>query len=278
MSEAKPVPIRRNFTIFGAVAVGVGLVGFLIGISEPVEPVSRMTVERPHVPTTVRFAPSYYVIEATANFDWKSDFSMLKQNSPGLFDPVHRTAEMKNDALIDRLRTRAFDGAPPVVPHPIQQQTYSNCLVCHAEGMKLGDRIASKVSHPHYASCTQCHVEAVTDFPFAESFIAQEIPDNKFEGKLRAGAGDRLSPGAPPTIPHTMQMRSDCMSCHGLVARPGLRTTHPWLKNCVQCHASSAAQDWHPGFALGVSAMTPQLSASASPESASSSGQPGAQQ
>lgn len=264
--QPPPVGFTRNLTIIGAIAAGVGLVGFLIGISGPVEPARAAAVKLPHIPTTVRVAPSYSNIEAVANLDWQNEYSSLKQDRPGLFDPVHRTTEMKNAALLDRLRTRAFDGAPPVVPHSIQQQTYANCLVCHAEGMKLGDRIAAKISHPHYANCTQCHVEGEANLPFAERFTAHNRPINEFVGQRRAGAGDRIYPGAPPTIPHSTHMRTDCMSCHGLLARPGLRTTHPWLQNCVQCHASSTEQDWPPGVAQYDLTMSQQPSASTARE------------
>ena len=66
---------------------------------------------------------------------------------------------------------------------------------------------------------------------------------NTFVGWQRSGPGTRALAGSPPTIPHTTWLREDCESCHGLIARPGLRTTHPWLTNCVQCHAMSAELD-----------------------------------
>ena len=69
---------------------------------------------------------------------------------------------------------------------------------------------------------------------------------NTFAGILRAGPGLRAMPHAPPTIPHTLQLRTDCLSCHGLIARPGLRTTHPWLQNCVQCHVTTTDRDTVP--------------------------------
>jgi cytochrome c-type protein NapB len=67
--------------------------------------------------------------------------------------------------------------------------------------------------------------------------------ETAFVGVYRAGPGERANPGAPPTIPHHTWMRENCNSCHGLVTRPGTRTTHPWLTNCTQCHAPSAAHD-----------------------------------
>jgi cytochrome c-type protein NapB len=95
------------------------------------------------------------------------------------------------------------------------------------------------MSHSHLSNCTQCHIESSrSDLPFAAEF-----PETGFVGVYRAGPGERASPGAPPTIPHHTWMRENCTSCHGLVTRSGTRTTHPWLTNCAQCHAPSAALD-----------------------------------
>ena len=238
----------REWTLVGVAAIGLAMAGFLSGIGEPVSPARPINAPRP-VTESAPTAPSYRELpdhSTGVNSAWSSEFSRLKQERPDLFDPVQRTPDMKQAALVDRLRTRAFDGAPPVVPHPVREQAYANCLVCHGEGMRLGERVAVPVSHPRFSNCTQCHVESAGRFPFELQQVAVE---NDFSGRLRAGAGSRAAPGAPPTIPHTTHLRADCLSCHGLVARPGLRTTHPWLQNCVQCHAPGAELDQHPGIA-----------------------------
>ena len=235
-----PVKLSHSMTIFGAIAVGIGLVGFLVGIAQPVVP-TRATHHVAALPTeSIRLAPSYREINSAAvgpNQSWTSSFTSLKQTRPDLLAPVIRTPAMKDAALRDRLRTRAFDGAPPVVPHRVEHQSAQSCLVCHRDGMQLGSQIATKISHPHFANCLGCHVEQAGSLPIA---VNAETPANLFAGLLRAGPGIRAMPGAPPSIPHTTHLRGDCMSCHGLIARPGLRTTHPWLTNCVQCHASPA--------------------------------------
>ncbi|MBL8827268.1 MAG: nitrate reductase cytochrome c-type subunit [Planctomycetaceae bacterium] len=227
----------RSVTIFGAVAVGVGLVGFLVGIAEPVQ-ATRAALPATREVISAEPAPSYREINSPVvgpNAGWSSPLSSLKQDRPELFAQVVRTPEMKEAALRDRLRTRAFDEAPPVIPHRVEHQSANTCLVCHGEGLKLGEKIATKVSHPHFANCLQCHVEQVGTAPTSTVDINPTIA-NEFVGIQRSGPGSRAMPGAPPTIPHTTHLRNDCLSCHGLVARPGLRTTHPWLSNCVQCH------------------------------------------
>ena len=235
-----PVNVARSMTIFGAIAIGIGLVGFLVGIAEPVVPTRAAQRVSPLPTESIRLTPSYREINSTAvgpNQSWTSSLASLKQTRPDLLAPVVRTPAMKDAALRDRLRTRAFDGAPPVVPHRVEHQSAQSCLVCHRDGMQLGNQIATKISHPHFANCLGCHVEQAGSLPLV---INAEAPANLFAGLLRAGPGTRAMPGAPPSIPHTTHLRGDCMSCHGLIARPGLRTTHPWLQNCVQCHASPA--------------------------------------
>jgi nitrate reductase (cytochrome), electron transfer subunit len=240
-SDRTPFAANRTATVLGAVALGLGFVGYWLGMNHRAEVQRASTKPTKVASVALAPAPRYHemtAIKAGANREWISTFADLKQQTPKLFDPVIRTPEMKQAALVDRLRTRAFDGAPPAIPHPIEQQSAATCLVCHAQGMKLGEKIATRVSHPHYSSCTQCHVETVNGSPIQTAEVGVTEIKNEFAGVLRSGPGSRAMPGAPPMIPHSLHLRNDCLSCHGLVARPGLRTTHPWLHNCVQCHVS----------------------------------------
>lgn len=229
-----PARLRRFIPLLAVVGIGVAVVGFVTGIREP------RRAERGAVPAAARVgdvsAAVNYSELATAkigpNANWEQTLAQLKYDRPGIFDPVTRTEEMKLAALADRARNRAYDGAPPTIPHPVEAQSAASCLACHGEGLKVGDKIASRISHATMTNCTQCHVEQAP------------VPvENAFVGAYRAGPGGRASPGAPPTIPHHTWMRESCASCHGLVARSGTRTTHPWLTNCTQCHAPSAALD-----------------------------------
>ncbi len=230
--NALPPARVRWYTALFAVTIGVALFGFLKGIREPGQDERTRPVES--VPAVGVPSAVAYTEMPTArlgpNAHRQQSLADLMFDKPGIFDPVVRTEEMKLSALADRARNRAYDGAPPTIPHPVEAQSAAACLACHGEGVKIGERFASKLSHPHYSNCTQCHVEQ-----------AQVPVENSFVGIYRAGPGERASPGAPPTIPHHTWMRENCVSCHGLVTRPGLRTTHPWLTNCTQCHAPSAA-------------------------------------
>jgi len=233
----------RSISLFGTFVVGFALVGFLLGIMErdapATTPSSHAADHQAAASHKVPSAVSYSNMHASTfspNTDWSSKLQSLKIDRPSVFEPVVRTQEMKLAAIADRAINRAFDGAPPVIPHKVEQQSAASCLACHGEGMKLGDRVATRLSHEHFSSCTQCHVEASSSGPFETRADAP----NDFAGLYRSGPGNRAYPSAPPTIPHATFLREDCMSCHGTLTRAGLRTTHPWLSNCTQCHAPSA--------------------------------------
>lgn len=245
-SKSQPAAtMPRSLSLFGAIVIGVALVGFLQGIAEndttaaPTVPLrNRVISDADNISAAASYS-TMHSAEFSQNAHWSGHLRDLKYDHPSRQTPVKRTTEMKLAAIADRARNRAFDGAPPVIPHRIEQQSAASCLACHGEGMKLGDRIAVKVSHAHYSSCTQCHVESAASGPFAPV----QTEENSFAGLYRSGPGDRAFPNAPPTIPHTTWLREDCMSCHGTIARPGLRTTHPWFSACTQCHAPSSELD-----------------------------------
>ncbi len=54
------------------------------------------------------------------------------------------TVADKNFALAARALNRAFNGAPPTVPHPVDQISTQSCLACHGEGFNTSTLRASK--------------------------------------------------------------------------------------------------------------------------------------
>lgn len=240
----RPFILQRYLLLFIVLTLAITLVGFLRGIKEPpplsaYSPTTDPAQSDHQYPAAVKYA-DMAESRQQAFASQNSYLKDLKSPTPGPFDPVIHTEETKLLALLDRSKVRAYDSAPPVIPHGIDQMKTSHCLACHEQGILVGDRIATKVSHAHFTNCTQCHVEQDRkQTPWTTTVLAE----NNFSGTGRAGPGTRAWPGAPPTIPHTTWMRQDCTSCHGLIARSGLRTTHPWLTNCTQCHAPSAQLD-----------------------------------
>ncbi|NNF07739.1 MAG: hypothetical protein HKN21_13330, partial [Candidatus Eisenbacteria bacterium] len=144
-------------------------------------------------------------------------------------------------ASADRADRRAYDGAPPVIPHESFKMA---CRECHgSEGIYIQDLGYSPPS-PHEMTsgmsaesrCQQCHVFQNTTASFKPT---------TFEGLAQdLGSGSRFWEGSPPTIPHQVFMRENCAACHsGPAAREEIRTTHPERERCQQCHVPQASQN-----------------------------------
>lgn len=58
---------------------------------------------------------------------------------------------------VPSLDNRAYEGAPPTVPHTVTQRTL-DCAACHTTGLVVAGRVAPPMPHDPYPSCTQCHV------------------------------------------------------------------------------------------------------------------------
>ncbi len=149
----------------------------------------------------------------------------------------------KSRVLMDRQKRRAYDGAPPKIPHATTE-TYakplgSECTTCHTNGGYVKDyqAFAPVTPHPNWSNCRQCHVPMQTSDLFHF---------NKFEGisqnELKPKGLTAFLPGGPPPIPHAVGFRGSCLSCHaGAAAIARIRTTHPDRINCRQCHVPSNA-------------------------------------
>ena len=190
----------------------------------------------------------------------------------GMYARVSRAAEYASmPTEPNRRRTlavyyarRAYPGAPPVIPHPVdEREAFGNaCLSCHGGGgwAPRFEAYAPVTPHPEMISCRQCHVPMT---PGGEGKVAASGADGRAANLSRSGGTrgteavrDSVSdwqtitpprlhggamPGSPPPIPHALQMRENCRACHagpGAVAE--LRTTHPERVTCRQCHALGA--------------------------------------
>ena len=124
---------------------------------------------------------------------------------------------------------RAYDGAPPVIPHAVRALQRQDCLACHAEGMDLGEGVlAPRTPHPEQTQCAQCHVE--------QPGRGDGLAANRFAGWREPERGTRSYDGAPPTVPHALHTRGHCLGCHGELGGSPIRTPHPDRVNCRQCH------------------------------------------
>lgn len=157
---------------------------------------------------------------------------------------------------------RAFPGAPPRIPHPLTAEEFRTvaCKTCHERGgySKRFTAYVPLTPHPERGLCLQCHVGV-------DSVIGAAAPDpnpnarcrmcHATGGTARAAASTTwpttvwpaLPPVTPdedpPPIPHDLQFRENCLTCHaGPAAVEETRTKHPELANCRQCHLAAAIE------------------------------------
>jgi nitrate reductase (cytochrome), electron transfer subunit len=154
---------------------------------------------------------------------------------------------------------RAYEGAPPRIPHPLSADEFRTdaCRTCHERG-GYSVRFSAYVPltpHPDRGICLQCHVGVDSVMGTADP---RENPNSRCRlchgpsgGPPRADFSltwattvwpqlARLTPGQdPPPIPHDLPFRENCLTCHaGPAAVAEIRTTHPERANCRQCHVA----------------------------------------
>jgi cytochrome c-type protein NapB len=249
----------RLSTLFLSGVIAVAVLGFFVGLADGVprpngqdEPYGQeaLSLRDPHqgsiaaqdaklIPAITYAEISHAAMGPTAKFQATAK-TLPAEPAYDLFAEIKPSEADK--AVSSKLRSsrRAFNGAPPIIPHAVQNTTDSACYACHGNGMKMAGLKASVMSHPYLANCTQCHAP-----PPPLPFEAAERPvETSFVGLPAPKAGQRAFPGAPPTIPHSQWMRENCNACHGGPnGWSGMESTHPWRTNCTQCHAPSAVLD-----------------------------------
>ncbi len=170
-------------------------------------------------------------------------------------DARHRTAHPRT------LRTfrflRAYPGAPPRIPHALSPDEFRTgvCRTCHERG-GYSRRFAAYVPvtpHPELGTCLQCHVgeDGVVDrsTPGADPNARCAMCHGPNGGPPRHDAAltwpaaawptlGRTTPDQlPPSMPHDLLLRGNCLACHsGPAAVAEIRTSHPERANCRQCH------------------------------------------
>lgn len=147
--------------------------------------------------------------------------------------PVDKNHQRSLDSYYDN---RAYPGAPPSIPHPVsKERSYggNTCIQCHQNGgfVEKFNAYAPVTPHQEMVNCRQCHVTKKTNETFKGfAFSKPQAPN------VGKGINNALL-GSPPMIPHQLQMRENCISCHaGPSAPKEIRVSHPERVNCRQCH------------------------------------------
>jgi cytochrome c-type protein NapB len=128
---------------------------------------------------------------------------------------------------------RQYPGSPPRVPHAVPiffREDNEDCIACHGKGgYDSGQNAYAPVTpHPENENCYQCHVPLRTDTLFVKNRWRSINPPRL--GRSQLG-------GSPPPIPHSLQLREDCIACHsGPAAVAEIRVEHASRGNCRQCH------------------------------------------
>ena len=236
-----PEAQRRFVHISAALALGVAALGFLRGVRET-DTGARAVAPGPAA--SYAKAPGYAELRVTQRGPnahlYDGAFVALSSDLPAASAEVHQTIAERDAALALRRSRRAYDGAPPGIPHDVGQREMPPCLSCHETGARIAGKTATRMSHERHDNCLQCHVVLRDPRPGAPAVAP---PENTFVGAPSPSRGERAYSGAPPTIPHSTLMREQCVSCHGVAGLSGMRSTHPYRQSCTQCHAPSAVLD-----------------------------------
>ena len=236
-----PAP-GRILTIGALAVVALALAGLLVGFGSPAPGWQPPAHERPESPAGVLPAVPYLQMDGKArgpNRGYESHLSTLVQHRPELLATVAVDPQLRAEAVARRAARRAYAGAPPTIPHPVDANDVTSCYQCHGEGTVIDNVVAPKISHQRYTNCTQCHAPVMVGTPGTSEGL---VVENRFAGVVSNGKGSRAYAGAPPTVPHPLLMRENCTSCHGTLGLAGMKTPHPWRVNCLQCHALDAQQ------------------------------------
>ncbi len=150
------------------------------------------------------------------------------------------TADSGDRNLADFYELRQYPGSPPRIPHPVDLTISGNgtdCLACHAKGGYSAEfgKFIPVTPHPENSLCYQCHVQKVTDATFVASTWQSIKPPR---------LGLSFLAGSPPSIPHSLQLRENCIACHtgpGAVAE--IRVSHASRGYCRQCHVPAVQQE-----------------------------------
>jgi cytochrome c-type protein NapB len=236
-----------------ALLVAGSLLGLLLGVSDEHATAGKRREAReiasgggdPDGLESARPARRYGDMDAMAtgpNRAWPGAVSdqIAPPSSPPTYASQAELRALKGASLRKRAERRAYNGAPPTIPHPISDRDAASCVACHGDGLAMGTFAAPKMSHPFMVNCAQCHAPVSNSGP-ARDRGGIDDSANLFEGAAAPLEGSRAWPGAPPIIPHSLAMRGDCLSCHGPAGAPGIRTSHPERTNCQQCHAPPGA-------------------------------------
>ena len=243
-------PVSQRLVVIGTAVFAIGVV---------LAAIERSSSRQAAVAAT---APVVIVAEAS---DPIAAEAMVFRTRPGML-AVEADARRRPDAHPRTFATfrllRSYPGAPPRVPHGLTSNEFrtNRCNTCHERGgfsQRFG-AYAPVNPHPEWTECLQCHATnlLLVGLPFPQASPNDACRQCHSGGPARfveAGLDWRpaqwprvgvRTPGGVPAIPHDLETRGNCLTCHigpGSVAE--IRTTHPERTNCRQCHVAPEVRD-----------------------------------
>jgi cytochrome c-type protein NapB len=170
--------------------------------------------------------------EVPDNFDNQgSKLFAAQQSTP----TGNLTADSGGRTLSEFYELRQYPGSPPRIPHVVDLSFSGNetdCLSCHRKGGYSPEfnAFAPVTPHPENVMCSQCHVRVQQEDLFVETTWMSISPPRLGQSSL---------PGSPPPIPHSLQLRENCIACHtGPGAVVEIRVNHASRGDCRQCHVA----------------------------------------
>lgn len=248
--DAPRSPVSQRIAVILTAVVAMGVV--------------LLAIERTTARKAVEAAPVPVVIAADTDDPIASE-AMVFRTRPGML-AVEPDARRRPDAHPRTFATyrllRSYPGAPPRVPHGLTDVEFrtNRCNTCHERGgysQRFG-AYAPVNPHPQWSECLQCHAtnSLLVGLPFPQASPDDACRQCHSGGPARfveAGIDWRpaqwptvgvRTPGEVPAIPHELQTRGNCLTCHmgpGSVAE--IRTTHPERSNCRQCHVAPEVRE-----------------------------------
>lgn len=151
--------------------------------------------------------------------------------------PVDKNHQRTLDTYYDN---RAYHGAPPSIPHPVDEKQNigdNACLKCHENGgfVEKFKAYTPVTPHPELVNCKQCHVAQTKQTLFKAGYFTKVHAP-------KVGVNQALLT-SPPAIPHQTQLRENCLACHAGPSAPvEIRVSHPERTNCRQCHVPNTRE------------------------------------
>ncbi len=165
--------------------------------------------------------------------DIPSTLNKKEEKVQKVIQPIGYPLDLKNAgkrSLKSFYSRRPSKAAPAFIPHSIDKEwkNSGDCLSCHKNGgyVMKWKKFTPPMPHDFMGECRMCH-NPVPDGYKDAGLAAKNLP------KL----GNRISPFAPPQIPHSTGMRKNCVSCHfGPTAIKEVLSSHEERANCIVCH------------------------------------------